>query len=103
MVESACSSDGREGGPAAYYRCLTIQWAELTESDGRPDLSEMSAGERETVESTCRPEGDVSGPAAYYRCLRAGLTEIEARTSEARGVEPAGTRADGWSSTAART
>lgn len=84
MVESACSSDAREAGPAAYYRCLTIQWTELTESAGRPDLSETSAGERETVESTCRPEGDVSGPAAYYRCLRDGLTEIEARTSEAR-------------------
>ena len=84
MVESACSSDGREGGPAAYYRCLTIQWAELTESAGRPDLSGMSAGERETVESTCRPEGDVGGPAAYYRCQRDGLTEIEARASEAR-------------------
>jgi len=83
MVESACSSDGREGGPAAYYRCLTNQWAQLTESAVRPDLSGMSAGERERVESTCRPEGDMSGPAAFYRCLRDGLTEIEARTSEA--------------------
>jgi hypothetical protein len=35
----------------------------------RPDLSSLSATERQSIESACSYSKNVEGPAAYYRCL----------------------------------
>jgi curved DNA-binding protein CbpA len=68
-IESACSSDKYNNGPAAYNRCLGNQLALLRTAPQRPDLSGLSIPERQSIESACSSDKYNNGPAAYNRCL----------------------------------
>jgi hypothetical protein len=57
-------------GPAAYNQCLRDQLATLSKGPRTPDLSGLSAEERQSIESACAGAKYVQGPAAYNGCLR---------------------------------
>jgi len=76
MVEDACNLDRRVRGPAAYYRCLDHQLQALRSDPDRPDLTAVSAAERDMIESACNLDRRVRGPAAYYRCLGGQLRSL---------------------------
>ena len=68
-IESACSNDKYNNGPAAYNRCLENQLVLLGTAPRRPDLSSLSAPEQQSIESACSNDKYNNGPAAYNRCL----------------------------------
>ncbi len=60
-------------GPAEYNQCLTEQLARLAVAPSRPDLSALTAAERQSIESVCSRAKYMQGPAAYNRCLESQL------------------------------
>src|SRR5437667_75021 len=56
-----------------------------------PDLSKLSAAERQSIESACSAAKYLEGPAAYNRCLRNqlnALTEQQPNYPAPKGVPP---------------
>jgi hypothetical protein len=52
----------------------------------KPDLSELSQWERQSIESACAYENTIDGPAAYYRCLANKVAEVSATGTSSTGV-----------------
>ena len=76
-IERTCQLTTSVTGPAAYYRCVARQVADLRATP-RPDFRGTSAGDRAAIERTCQLTTSVTGPAAYYRCVARQVADLRA-------------------------
>jgi hypothetical protein len=73
-LTDSCSK-GKGHGADAYNRCVRMQMAELAAEPARPDMSTLSAADRDSIELACRTAKNRDGPSAYNRC-RAGMIKL---------------------------
>lgn len=78
QLDSACSSQKEEHGPAAYQACVKAQLDLITNAASTPDLTALNAAERESIESVCSEARRHRGADAYNRCLNAQMAWLAA-------------------------
>jgi hypothetical protein len=71
----ACSYEKTVVGPAAYHQCVGKQLSALA-NVRRPNLSNLTADERDSIEMACSYEKTVVGPAAYHQCVGKQLSAL---------------------------
>jgi hypothetical protein len=73
QLGSVCSSQKELHGQAAYRACVKAQLDLITNASSAPDLSGLSARERESIESVCSEAKRYRGVHGYNRCLNAQM------------------------------
>jgi hypothetical protein len=81
QVESACSSQRKLHGEAAYTACVKAQLDLMTNASSAPDLNALSGAERESIEGVCSAVKRHRGVEAYNHCLNSQMAELAAEPS----------------------
>jgi hypothetical protein len=78
-IQSACSHEKFNLGPAVYHQCLQKQLSAMSGSQ-YPDLSSLSPDDRASIQSACSHEKFNLGPAVYHQCVTKQLRELRIAT-----------------------
>jgi hypothetical protein len=84
QVEAACARRRQLHGMAAYHACLKAQLDLIAHATSQPDLSALSATERESVESACAAAQRRGGPNGFNRCATEQAIESACATAKNR-------------------
>jgi hypothetical protein len=74
----ACSWQEKMKDAAGYQSCVRAQLDLMTNAGGEPDLTSLSAEERESIESVCSEDKRLHGTDGYHRCLISQMAQLSA-------------------------
>jgi len=78
LLGSACSRQEELKDPTAYETCVRTQLDVIADAHGKPDLSSLSAVERESIESVCSEAKRRHGTDRYHLCLVEQMAQLAA-------------------------
>jgi len=78
LLGSACSRQEELKDPTAYETCVRAQLDVIADARGKPDLSSLSATERESIESVCSDAKRLHGIDRYHLCLVSQMAQLAA-------------------------
>lgn len=78
LLGSACSRQEGLKDPTAYETCVRTQLEVIADAHGKPDLSSLSATERESIESVCSEAKRLHGTDRYHLCLVDQMAQLAA-------------------------